>query len=332
MSYVDFPPFPILGEKGPQVCAAVRFYLAIINDLPFEQTRVLSEHVRECADCAAEFRLMQRTTRLVAALPESMPSTRVDEAVLATLKGLGEATSASIHSERRTEMPAFHRRLLPHNPGMWALAAVLLLLILTGGILLRGLIWPAGNSTAFQLPANLSWSGYVLHYTQVRVDARGHSYQVEVYQDLGTNQMHIESTMPGQFDVVVVTTPSSMLGKDMMNHVAQEGHSVAGWAIDGSMFNLAVLRQDLDARRATYLGQGTFQGQAVYQVRTRNGQVLLLNQRYLPVDVLRDFAGPGTGASLYEHCTLLPVVQVSDSMWDMSIPPGFRMGELPATT
>ncbi|HEU5376173.1 MAG TPA: hypothetical protein VFV38_12080 [Ktedonobacteraceae bacterium] len=330
MNYVDFPPFPTPGEKGPQVCAAVRFYLAIVNDLPFERAQVLSEHVHECTGCAAEFRLLQRATRLVATLPESAPSARVDEAVLAALKGQGAATRASIYSERQTEkhLPTLRAYRLRRRSGMWALAATLVILILAG-VFLRGLIWPIGNSAAFQLPANLSWSGYVMHYTQIRLDGHGQSYQVEVYQDLGTNQMHIESMMQGQFDVVVVTTPSTMLGKDMMHHIAQEGHGVANWAIDGSLFDLSQLRHDLTMHHATYLGQGTFQGQTVYQVRANNGQVLLLNQRYLPVGALRHSPDASIGKALYNRCDLLPATQVSDSMWDMSIPPDFRMGTLP---
>ncbi|MGH2478763.1 MAG: anti-sigma factor family protein [Ktedonobacteraceae bacterium] len=335
MSYpVDFPPFPTPGTRGPRVCASVRFYLALINDLPLEQTRVLSEHLQGCPDCTAEFRLLRHTTYLVALLPESAPSARVDKAILATLADRGGPAhwTHRFEPEKRTDprIAAFRtpRSTRRRRSGTLALAAVLLLLaVILAGVFLRGLIFPA--STTFQLPANLSWNGYVLHYTQARLDAQGQSYQVEVYQYLGTNQMHIESSMPGQFDVVVVTTSSTMLGKDMMHHVAEMGTSVEGWAVDGSLFELASLREDLATHRAIYLGQGTFKGQQVYQMRANNGQVLLLNLRYLPVGVLHSISGPGSGVPVYETCQLMPFAQVSDSMWDMSVPPGFRMGELP---
>ncbi len=333
MSYsIDFPPFPTPGARGPQVCASVRFYLAIIEDLPLEQTRILSEHLQTCPDCAAEFRLLRHATHLVAALPESAPSARVDKAILAAVAGRN-GRAQQLESEKQTEprVPALRkgRSIRRRGAGVLALAAALLVLVLAGA-LWRGLIFPA--SPAFQLPANLSWNGYVLHYTQTRLDAQGQSYQVEVYQDLGTDQIHIESSMPGQFDVVVVATPSTMLGKDMMHHVAQLGSGVEGWAVDGSLFVLTRLRQDLTTHHATYLGQSTFEGQQVYQVRASNGQVLLLNQHYLPVGVLHSVSGPGSGVPVYDTYQLMLSAQVADSMWDTSIPPGFRMGELPSTS
>src|SRR5260370_27975409 len=105
MNYVYFPPFPTMGADGPDICAAVRFYRAIIDDLSLEQTRILSEHVQECADCAAEFRLLQSATRLAAALSESAPSTRVDAAILAALESQNTRTRASLqlHSEKQTD-------------------------------------------------------------------------------------------------------------------------------------------------------------------------------------------------------------------------------------
>ncbi|MEO7020986.1 MAG: hypothetical protein ABI234_12600 [Ktedonobacteraceae bacterium] len=331
MSYsVDFPPFPTMGARGPQVCAAVRFYLAIADDLSFEQIRILTEHLQDCPDCVAEFRLLRNTTRLVAALPASIPSARVDKAIRATLTNRISA-ARQFDSERRTDphVSAFcqrRRAISRRGPRIVALAAVFVLLLLTG-VFLHGLIFPTSNNMAFQLPSNLSWNGYVLHYTQNRLDTQKQSYQVEVYQDLSTDQMHVESSMPGQFDVVVVTTPTTMLGKDMMNNVAQEGHAVAGWSVDGSLFVLTQLRQNLATRHAIYLGQRTFQGQQVYQIRVSNGQVLLLNMHYLPVGALQS-----TGALTYDTCTLMPTTQVSDSMWDMSVPPNFRMGQLPSTS
>ncbi|HEY3993054.1 MAG TPA: hypothetical protein VGM01_09275 [Ktedonobacteraceae bacterium] len=341
MNNLDLPPFPALGTSGPQVCEAVRSYLAIVDELPFEQVRILSEHVKGCPECAAEFRLLQKTTRMLANLPVSTPSARVDDAILAFLHSQQPAnhTSVQLHPEKRISqqqqatsqrqrLSAKKRTSSSRRLATLALVAALLVVLVGAGMFLRGLIWPA-STQAFTLPANLSWSGYVLHYTQTKIDARGKPYEVEVYQDLGTNQMHIESMMQGTFDVVVVTDQANMLGKDMMHHVAQEGNGVANWAIDGSAFDLAQLRQDLADQRATYLGQSTFANQQVYQIRTSNNQILLLNTHYFPVNVLSTSSQTSTNAPVYSACVLMHSAQVSDSMWDMQVPANFRMGKLP---
>jgi hypothetical protein len=332
MGQDDFPLFPSMGQRGSQVCTAIRFYLTIIDDLPFEQTRILSAHLQECEDCAAKFRLFQQTTSLVSSLPKSSPSAHIDEAILAAAQSWDNEPHAFTSAQSQPESRAMTHPF-PSKKSKWpwlgALVAAVMLLALAG-MSLRGLVFPENNTSTFQLPANLSWSGYVLHYTQTRTDTQGKNYQIEVYQDLGTHQMHIESTMPDQFDVVVVTDASTVLGKDMMHHVAQMGSGVESWAVDGSLFDLAHLRQDLATQRATYLGKGRFQGQEVYQVQINNNQVLLLNMRYLPVAVLRDFTGSGTGISLYNTYELTPSAQVSETMWDMQIPPNFHMGELPS--
>lgn len=323
---LDLPPFPTINDRTPRNCEAVRFYLAIADELPLERVRILSEHAKLCPECAAEFRLLQRVNRMIASMPPSTPSARVDAAVLAALQNRQQATRASVQlPPARQQTP--RRISTSRRAGVWALVAAALLVLLGGGFFLRGLIFPA-NSQAFQLPANLSWSGYVLHYTQTRTTTQGKPYQVEVYQDLGDNSMHIESTMNGVFDVVVVTDNQDMLGEDMMHHVAQEGNGVEDWAVDGSMFNLTQLRHDLTTHQAVYLGKGTFQGQAVYRIRASDGQVLLLNMSYFPVNVLDNSSS--TGTSMYNSFTLMPEAQVSDSMWDMRVPIHFQMGQLPS--
>src|SRR5579885_2505619 len=105
MNNLDLPPFPTMDEKGPQVCERVRFYLAIVDELPFEQVRILSEHLKGCAECAAEFQLLRQATHLIATLPESKPSARVDAAVLAALQHRQRAARASIqlHSPKTTQ-------------------------------------------------------------------------------------------------------------------------------------------------------------------------------------------------------------------------------------
>lgn len=341
MNNLDLPPFPVLGAYGPQVCEAVRFYLALVDELPFEQVRILSEHVKGCEACAAEFRSLQQATRALATQPESAPSSRVDDAILNFLRTQQPAQAVErafvqLHPEKHTaaQIPALPTRKRASSTrrrvGVLALVAALVVVVGLAAVFLRGLVLPASNTQAFALPANLSWNGYVLHYTQTRTDARGKSYEVEVYQDLGTNQMHIESMMQGKFDVVVVTDQQNMVGEDMMHHVAQKGESVARWAIDGSAFNLSQLRQDLADQRATYLGESTFAGQQVYQIRTSNGQVLLLNMRYFPVNVLNATSSSGSVTPVYTLCELMQSAQVSDSMWDMQVPSNFHMGQLPA--
>jgi hypothetical protein len=337
MNEIDLPALPPMGARGPQVCAAVRFYIAIVDDLPFEQVHVLSEHIQSCEECATEFRLLQQVTHQVAMLPVSAPSAHVDTALLAAIQNRGAAPGSSIqlYTKRRRTALTQQRTSNQRRPGSrrWsgplALAAVLVVLILAGAFL-HGLLFPSNNAQAFQIPSNLSWNGYVLHYTQTIATSNGQSYQVEVYQDLGSNQMHIESTLPGQFDVVVVTDDQSMLGEDMLHHVAEMGGNAEHWVVDGSLFNLTTLRQNLSAQQIIYLGKETYQGQQVYLVRASNGQVLLLNIHYLPITVLTNYTGPGTGTSLYKTFILMQSAQVSDTMWDMQVPSGFQMGQLPA--
>jgi len=322
MNKHDLPPLPGGGEKGAQVCQRMHPYLAIADELSNEQARMLSEHLTRCPQCATVFQHMQQATRLIATLQESTPSARVDAAILAGLQQ--RPGTAPIARQVRVHVPGRHRSLRL----AWTLVAVCLMVI-TAGIFLRGLL--AGKGTVFHLPSTLSWHGYVLHYTQTRNSSQGASYQVEVYQDLGTNNMHIESQLPGQFDVVVVTDQSTMLGKDMMHHIAQMGSGVASWMTDGSLFDLDLLRENLAAGNATYLGIGRLQSQRVHQIRMDNGQILLLNMDYLPVNVLRNFRGPGTGVLVYHTCQLLLSTQVSDSLWDMRVPSDFQMGPLPAS-
>ena len=326
------PPFPAPGASGPEVCEAVRSYLAIVDALSFDEVRILSEHVKGCEECATEFRHLQQATHLLATLPATVPSSRVDDALLEFLRKQAPARNTFIQLHPETRAPAQRKRRVPayrRRPAVLGLVAVLLLIVTVAtGIFVRSLT-DSGNAQAFALPEHLSWNGYVLHYTQTRVDAHGKAYQVEVYQDLGTNQMHIESLMQGKFDVVVVTDQQDMLGKDMMHHVAQEGDGVASWAIDGSTFDLAQLRQDLAHQRASYLGLSTFKHQQVYQVRTNSQQVLLLDMHYFPVNVLTMPTGSSPGTPVYTAFELMPTGEVSDSMWDMQVPANFHMGKLP---
>src|SRR5258708_14955189 len=78
----DLPPIPSTGEKGSHVCDTIQLYLGILEELPPEQARLVREHVRTCNDCTAVQRQMEQATWLLAILPASTPSERVDHAVL----------------------------------------------------------------------------------------------------------------------------------------------------------------------------------------------------------------------------------------------------------
>jgi len=179
----------------------------------------------------------------------------------------------------------------------------------------------------FALPATLTWDSYVLYHSETRLDNKGERYRVETYHDMSTGRMHVETTMPGSLDVVAIGTDHSMLGLDTMHHVAQWGAD--GWNVDDSAFDLAELRNDLHTQIASYLGKDFFHGQPVYRVRSRNGLVLLLSMDYKPVNVLRGAVDPGTGEPVYDTLLLMLSSQVAKSMWEMSVPTGYRMGKLP---
>jgi len=325
----NMPPLPKAGEYGPQVCSTVRLYLAILDDLSPRQVQLLREHVDNCADCATVHRLMQRTTRVFASLPESAPSPHVDQAVMSAIRSKSSKQKAGKRSRRVGETlvaalsggAALKSRAVKTVASV-ALAVVLLLALFTT-------IHFSGSPTtqAFRLPSNLSWSGYVLYHSETRIDALGLRYYVNCYHDLGSDSMHVETIVPDQLDVIAVGNHHAMLGLDMMHHVAQWGAN--DWSVDETAFDLAELRSDLDAHRAVYLDQDVFQGHNVYRIRARNGLVLLLDMHYMPVNVLRGAIGPGTGEPIYNSLMLMPPSHVSSSMWNMNVPAGFHMGTLP---
>lgn len=343
------PPLPPFGATGPHVCEIVRLYLAIIADLTPEQVAIVQEHVRICDKCAKVQRLLQRATGLFTSLPASMPSNRVDQAIMATISsrsrrhqpeqlpgqqsalkqaetttpfftpGLG---TDSMQAKRR--MP-FARKPLAFSLAVVAAAAMLLIVLRITLPLLSGT--GPSNIQSFHLPAKLSWSGYVLYHSETRIDTTGEHYQINTYHNLGTDTMHVETVMAGSLDVVAVSDPHETLGLDMMHHVAQWG--VRGWSVDETPFDLPELRTDLATNNATYLDTDMFHGQPVYRIRCRNGLVLLLDMNYKPVNVLRGAVGQGTGEPIYDTLTLMPQTMVASSMWNMSVPAGFTMGTLP---
>ncbi len=344
----DMPPIPQAGEKGPHVCDTIQLYLAILEDLIPEQAQLVLAHVRTCSNCGKVQQQMQQTTQVLAKLPESMPSERVDRAVMEAITARskirvpayayneGQTTSIDrkqpVMAEHRpgsvsTSQGDFRRRSSGRRKRIIEVASALAL-VATLVLALMALLHFGWSATqTFALPANLSWNGYVLYHTETRFDAKGERYQVNTYHDLGTGRMHVETVMPGSMDVVVVSNEHKALGMDMMHHVAQ--WDAEAWRVDETPFNLAQLRSDLATQRAVYLGKATFQGQSVYRIRYRNGMVLLLDMNYRPVNVLRGAVGPDGGKPMYDTVVLMPSSHVASSMWDMNVPNGFRMGTLP---
>ncbi|MFL5706281.1 MAG: anti-sigma factor family protein [Ktedonobacteraceae bacterium] len=345
----DMPPIPSSGEKGPHVCDIIQLYLGILEELPPEQARLVLEHVRICNDCTEAQRQMEQVTWLLAGLPASTPCERVDHAVMDAIAARSNSRVAMVaHNEQpvavasqgdRKGRPYEGRKGRPYGGrkgrsprgsgrvigavGALVLAAALVL------ALLATLHFGSGLPTqTFTLPSNLSWNGYVLYHTETRIDTKGERYSVNTYHEMATGRMHVETVMPGSMDVVVVGDDHSMLGLDMMHHVAQWGADA--WSVDETPFDLAQLRSDLHSKRAVYLDKDTFRGQPVYRVRARNGLVLLLDMNYRPVNVLSGAVGPGTGEPMYDTLVLMPNSHVSSSMWDMRVPEGFRMGTLPS--
>ncbi len=344
MNRTDLPPIPGAGEYGPQVCNTVSLYLAVLDDLSPEQVNLLFKHVSICSACAAEFQLLNNATHLVAGLAATKPSPRVDAAIsqychpepIRSTQGklregsprLSFIAMQSTQNRKRLRKPAHITALRSRSAwliGQIAVAAVLLFGILTATHFIS--LAPNG-SQAFALPANLSWSNYVLYHSETRISTNGMHYRIDSYHDLGSNNMHIEITASRQLDVVVVGDEHAMLGKDMLHHIAQWGADA--WAVDDSMFDLTELRHDLQTKSAVYLDKENFQGQEVYRIHCKNGLVMLLDMDYMPVNLLQGATGSSTGEPMYDTLKLMPASEMPDSMWDMNIPAGFQMGTLPA--
>jgi hypothetical protein len=334
MNDSNLPPIPRPGETGPQVCETIRLYLAVINDLTPQQKELLSGHVNSCPDCAGELQRLSRTTHLVASgLAHSTPSPRVDRAIMAALasqNGERAATSVLQAPFRRPALGAIPRgRPRPSwLIGSLATAAVIVVALLSA-LMMNGVSPVSTGLHGFSLPQNLSWSNYVLYHSETGIGTTGKPYHVYTYDNLGAGMMHVETMIDGSLDVVSMEDEKSgeVLGMDMIHHVAQWGADE--WMVDDSAFNLAQLRHDLATNNALYLDKDTFKGQAVYRIRLKNGLVLLLDMHYQPVNVLQGAVGPGTGEPMYDSLKMMAPSEVSEDMWNMSIPPKFHMGKLP---
>jgi hypothetical protein len=313
----------------------MRLYLAVINDLSPEEVQIVRAHLRICEACAREERALGLVTQAVGSLAGSYPSARVDLAVMQAISDRRNRSFAAdrfaTHGVRNTikplsRTPTMHRGYSSWS-AWWMIAAVLLVAIGAAWYFLPGLIFPPSH-TAFALPANLSWQSYVLYHKQTMTTGYGEHYQVETYHDMTDDAMHVQTMMDGKLDVVIVQHNNKTLGLDMMHHVAQWdttnwlGNESVG---DASTFDLAQLRRDLQTGRAVYLGKGQLDGQAVYRIRCANGQILLLNMQYMPVNVTQP-----DRQLMYSSLEWLHPAQVPASLWSMNVPQGFAMGTLPA--
>jgi len=334
----SLPPLPAINQSGPEVCAVVRLYLAVLDDLTLteEQVALLNAHIAACAACGEEFRVVEHATRLVGRAAATAPSPRVDAAIWALIEGgrQRQRPAATLVAPRPVFAPTpalITRRTVPHRrlvglPG-GLVAATVVLLALFASLHFTSIFDNTSPQTAFALPAHLSWNQYVLYHSETRTSASGELYQVESYDELSTGNMHVETKMNNQLDIIAVGNDHETLGMDTIHHVAQ---MVADqWMVDDSLFDLNALRHDLQTKDAVYIDTESFRGQTVYRIRCKDGLVILLDMQYRPVNVLRGAVGPGTGEPIYTALQLLPPSQVSASMWDMSVPKGYHMGNLP---
>ncbi|RAQ96165.1 anti-sigma factor [Thermogemmatispora tikiterensis] len=335
------PPLPSARERGLQVCETIQLYLAILDDLSFEQAQAVLEHVYDCPACLQTYRLLSQVTQLLRKLEQTGPSSRVDRAVYQAIAarwgppvtttremkegGFREQADVSRAQPRLMAPPPPVRRSTVRRRLFLLPAVAALVLLVLGASIGLSTVWHP--SQAFALPTGLSWSGYVLYHRQTRMSDEGLPYRVETYHNLGTGELHVEATMPGQLDVVLISDGKTVLGLDMMHHVMQ--WNPAQWNVQDTAFDLGLLRRDLQQGSAHYLGRGRFQGQTVYRIWLPSNYILLLDQRYRPVNLLYA-EGAQQGQPVYDSLRLLAEDQVSERLWDMRPPADFLPGRLPA--
>jgi hypothetical protein len=307
MNNTNLPPLPPTHTINSDTCALVQLYLGIAADLSDDQRWLLSRHLQDCPDCSQEWEMLGRVNRSVASLKSSQPSARVDQAVRAAIIAKTQ--------QRRVRQALF-------SPGKLVATGVSSF----GIIVIVALFIIMNLPTRFQLPEQLSWNHYILYYSQTMTDNTGKQYHIQTYHNLETNQMNVETVMGDEIHVETVSDTHETLGKDIMHHIAQ--WDISDWSSDDSLFNLKELRSDLHTGKAQYLGQDSFQGQEVYRIRTARGVTLLLNMQYLPVNVLQTDGKQGS-APMYERISWLQPGQIPGSMWQMEVPPDYKMGRLP---
>lgn len=324
MNDIFLPPLPAGHEADSRTCEIVHLYLAVWDDLTPEQRRNVAQHVRGCELCTQEMRQVQQATRLVADLPSSQPSARVDTAIRAAIAA---RTQERGKTNGRSRSVAFPERRPARAKARWRPAMLMAAALVVLGALLASYLFFLRSAQEFQIPSQVTWNGYVLYHIQTQQTNDGASYQVKTYHDLASNMLHVETVMDDKLDVVAVgNAQHGVLGKDMMKRVAQ--WDATNWVDSDAMFDLQKLRADIAAGHASYIGKGTFQGREVYQIRYQNGDILLLDMHYMPVNVLEQ--KPSSGEKpMYDTLEVLTQQQVPESLWDMQVPSGFKMGELP---
>jgi hypothetical protein len=331
------PPLLPNNVSGAELCANIHVYLAVWDDLPPMQQRIVSQHVQSCPECERELLLMKRSTHLVACLDTSEPSARVDQAVMAAIASrrhtMKETKPVSLSARRQSASA----RRMPRVAAFSGIAAAALLAAFLSAYFVMGwgghpqqAVKPnqpmAPTQTAFALPANLSWNNYVLYYKQSMTSAQGDQYQVTNYHNMSDDSIHTEMVSGSKLDVVIVEGSQKSLVLDKMHRVAQ--WNVHTWDVDDSMFDLPTLRKDLQSGRATYLGKATFNGQEVYRIRDAQGDVLLLNMQYMPVNALVKGQETATSKPMFDQLQWLSPNQVADSTWDMKVPANFKLGKV----
>ena len=343
----DLPPLSQsqIAIPNSPICETMQLYLAVWNDLTPRQMRAVEAHIQACPRCMQEQKGMRNISTAFAQLPATQPSAHVDRAILEAIAARSRATLSSPSASSKDISSASLARWLPANsnsnlprrrtarrPGVpvLALAAVLVVALLSALYFALHMIMPGSSQTTFILPTNVSWNNYVLNQEQTIKSTSGSNYHVICYHNMSDDSMNIEITGANQFDVVVVKDPQKALSLDMVNRVAQWG--MPDWAqIDDSIFDASHLRADLASGRAVYLGTSLYQGQEVYRIRLANNKVMLLNMKYIPVNVLDNVDQNGNGQTVYQFLHWLPPSQVPDSMWDITIPGDFHIGTLPTT-
>ncbi|GAC1373577.1 MAG: hypothetical protein NVSMB44_41650 [Ktedonobacteraceae bacterium] len=228
-----------------------------------------------------------------------------------------------VHLAPRRQQRSFNG--FPRMAALSGVAAAVLLVAFLSAYFIIGIGQP---QQAFAFPANVSWDKYVLFHKQTAVSPQGHEYQVTSYHNMLDASMHTEMVMDNKVYVLVVKDQHKTLGLDLMHHVAQ--WNVHAWDVDDSMFDLAALRRDLQSGRATYLGKDQFQGQPVYRVRTAQGDILLLNMQYMPVNALSRGQEAPNARPMFDQLQWLQPGSVPESTWSMKVPPDFKMGKISA--
>src|SRR5260370_7606672 len=79
------PPLPSHVTPSAKVCAVVRLYLAVEDDLSAAQLQTVGAHVQLCPDCAREQQVFRHVSLLVATLAAAHLSERVDRAVMTAI-------------------------------------------------------------------------------------------------------------------------------------------------------------------------------------------------------------------------------------------------------